>query len=91
MQNSCQLWCIAFGIITVDTRVGLVLGLGWASCWDRGRGFACVYYCSSHLCSQEGKFRLKTRKKNIIYALANHLFYLVFPQGRHYSHKYGCL
>jgi hypothetical protein len=25
MQNPCQLWCIAFGIITVDTRVGLVL------------------------------------------------------------------
>ena len=25
MQNSCQHWCIAFGIINVDTRGGLVL------------------------------------------------------------------
>ena len=50
-----------------------------------------VNLCSYHSGSQEGNFRLKTRKKNIIYTLANLLFYLMFIQGRDYSHKYGYL
>ena len=60
---------------------------------SRGGGpvYARVNLCSYHSGLQEGNFRLKTRKKNIIYTLANLLFYLVFLQGQDYSHKYGYL
>ena len=37
VQNPCQLWVIAFGIINVDTRGGPVLSWG-ALCFDPGGG-----------------------------------------------------
>ena len=63
----CNLW-ITWGGPCVDTG---------------GRGLTCVNYCCSHLCSQEGKFRLKLAKKSISYPQDNPLFYLVFTQRGH--------
>ena len=55
--------------------------LRWALILTRGGLLSCVYYWCCHSGSQEGNFRLYLGKINIIYALANHLFYLVFYPG----------
>ena len=42
-------------------RVCLVVNLGWASCWHRGRVLTCVNYSCSHLSTPEGKFMHSNR------------------------------
>ena len=72
---------LALATSVPTSLVLLTLTRGWACVRHGGRGFTRGYYCSSHSGLQEGKFRLYLGKINIIYALANHLFYLVFYPG----------
>ena len=66
MQNPCQHWVIAFGIINVDTRVGPVLSWG-GPCVDPGGGglLVLIIVVATQACKRVILEKVKTKESLI--------------------------